>query len=165
MDYGQRMPSKTREHPNEPSDLGLLLAQAGRAVTRRFQDALSPMGVRPRPMSLLFILREAPMSQQQLAAVIDIAPTNLVGLLNDLEKHRLVRRVRDPADRRRHVVEITQRGLKRADEVAVKGRAVEDEFFSALTAEERQQLKQMLQRVVAAEDLIGPAELIDGRDD
>ena len=38
---------------------------------------------------------------------------NLVLLLNELEDAGLVRRVRDPADRRRHLVQITEEGLRR----------------------------------------------------
>lgn len=39
--------------------------------------------------------------------------TNVVGLLNDLEKERLIERRRSTEDRRRHVVELTDAGNAR----------------------------------------------------
>ena len=93
---------------------GLLVAQVGRAATRRYKAALSPIGLKPRPTAALMQLRrEGPISQQSLAESLDIDPANLVAVLNQLEHEGLATRRRDPADRRRHVVEITKRGVKR----------------------------------------------------
>ena len=58
---------------------------------------------------------------------------NLVLLLNDLEAREFAFRRRDPTDRRRHLVEITEEG-RRAFENAEKGiESVEDEVLSLLS--------------------------------
>ncbi len=127
---------------------GLLVAQLGRAATRRYKAALSPIGLKPRPTAALMQLRrEGPISQQALAESLDIDPANLVAVLNQLEHEGLATRRRDPADRRRHVVEITKRGVKRLDQVERAISEVEDALFSALDPDERLQLQQLLARV------------------
>jgi DNA-binding MarR family transcriptional regulator len=127
---------------------GLLVAQVGRAATRRYKAALSPIGLKPRPTAALMQLRrEGPISQQALAESLDIDPANLVAVLNQLEHEGLATRRRDPADRRRHVVEITKRGVKRLDQVERAIAEVEDALFSALDPDERLQLQQLLARV------------------
>jgi len=127
---------------------GLLAAQIGRAATRRYRDVLAPIGLKPRPTAALMQLRrEGAMRQQGLAESLDIDPANRVAILNDLENEGLATRRRDPADRRRHVVEISKRGIKRLDQVEQAVARVDDQLFSALDHDERLQLQQLLARV------------------
>src|ERR1700679_2189960 len=75
------------------------------------QAVLEPLGLRPRHLLALTVLRDHGASgQQHLAEVLDIDRTNLVLLLNELERERLVERRRSEEDRRRHVVELTTTG-------------------------------------------------------
>lgn len=128
--------------------IGFLVAQVGRAATRRYGAALAPVGVNPRQTAILFELRrEGAMSQQALSEVLDIDPSNLVGLLNFLEEEGFLLRRRDPTDRRRHMVEISQRGVRLLGEIEQAAKQVEDEFFGALSLEERDQLRELLLRV------------------
>ena len=56
-------------------------------------------------------------------------------------------RLRDPNDRRRHIVEITPAG-RRAGERADKARdTLEDEVLEPLSAEEQKSLRSLLERV------------------
>src|SRR5580704_11625778 len=81
-------------------------------VGRRAVDAtLEPGGLRTRHLIALRLLSEfGPAGQQGLADSLSLDPTNVVGLLNELEERELVTRRRDPADRRRHIVELTAAG-------------------------------------------------------
>lgn len=73
-----------------------------------------------------------------------IDANNLVLLLNEMEAAGLVLRRRDPADRRRHIVEVADEGRK-AFVLAERGRGViEDDVLSALSAEERETLRRLL---------------------
>jgi DNA-binding MarR family transcriptional regulator len=139
---------------------GFLLAQLGRAVTRQYRCALSPIGLKPRETQALLRLRdEGPMSQQALGAALDIDASNLVALLNDLEGDGLISRRRDPDDRRRHVVEVSKRGAKLVDEVERAAAEVEDQFFAALDEDERVALQGLLARVARSTDVPSPAEM------
>ncbi len=139
---------------------GFLLAQLGRAVTRQYRAAFSPIGLKPRATAALLRLRAAgAMSQQALAVALDIEASNLVVLLNELEDEDLISRRRDPQDRRRHVVEITTQGAKLVCEVERAAGVVEDGFFSALSEEERCGLRELLARVAESADVPSAAEV------
>ncbi len=133
---------------------GFLLARLGRAVTRQFRSALTPIGLKPRETSALLTLRdEGAMSQQALGAALDIDASNLVVLLNDLEGAGLILRHRDPEDRRRHLVEISKRGSKLICEVEHASMRIEDEFFAGLDQDERASLHDLLVRVAQSTDV------------
>jgi DNA-binding MarR family transcriptional regulator len=128
---------------------GMLLVKLGRALQRRFNDALKPLALTPRHLQVLDELRQAPLSQQALADQVGVDPTKLVGLLNDLEGQHLVLRRRDPEDRRRHIVENSQEGEARVDAALAAAAAVEDELLAGLDVGQRAQLRELL--VLAAE--------------
>ena len=118
-------------------------------VGRRAADTSLSGCLRPRHLIALRLLHErGPMPQHGLGAALSLDPSNVVGLLNELEERGLVERRRDPADRRRHIVSLSANG---ADELALtysRLGLVEDELFSALSAEERATLHELLLRVV-----------------
>ena len=146
--------------PEFTQHAGFLLAQLGRAVTRRYRCALSPIGLKPRETQALLRLRDdGAMSQQALGAALDIDASNLVALLNELELNSLISRRRDPEDRRRHVVEVSKRGTKLLDEVERAAAEVEDQFFDALDEDERVALQALLARVAQSADVPSPAEM------
>ncbi len=146
--------------PEFTQHVGFLLAQLGRAVTREYRCALSPIGLKPRETHALLRLRdEGAISQQALGAALDIDASNLVALLNDLEAGGLISRRRDLEDRRRHVVEVSKRGAKLVAEIERASAEVEDEFFAALDQDERAALQGMLARVARSADVPSPAEM------
>lgn len=111
---------------------------------------MEPGGLRPRHLVALRLINdEGPIGQQALADALSLDPSNVVGLLNELEERGLVTRRRDPADRRRHIVEIAAAG---ADELAA-GEArigqVEDDLLRALSPAERATLYDLLVRAAA----------------
>src|SRR5882757_11320715 len=106
---------------------------------------MSPGGLRPRHLIALKLLSEqGPASQQGLADALSLDPSNVVGLLNELEERGLITRRRDPADRRRHIVELSLRGEKELCLAYNRLRLVEDELLSALSAEEKTTLYHLL---------------------
>jgi DNA-binding MarR family transcriptional regulator len=99
----------------------------------------------------LTTLRNGPMPQQDLCISMHLDPNNCVLLLNEMEAAGHVRRSRDPADRRRHIVEITDDGLHavaRSDEALNE---VEGQVLGNLSAEERATLRSLLNRAMADE--------------
>jgi len=146
--------------PELLQDAGFLLAQLGRAVTRQYRCAMSPIGLKPRETQALLRLQgNGAMSQQALGAALDVDASNLVALLNELEADGLISRRRDPEDRRRHVVEISKRGTKLVCEVERAAAEVEDQFFAALDDDERAALQGLLARVAQSADVPSPAEM------
>ncbi|MFM9699999.1 MarR family transcriptional regulator [Streptomyces europaeiscabiei] len=90
--------------------------------------------------------------QRDLGALLRTDPSVLVTLLNTLEDRDLVRRRRDPADRRRHIVEITEAGTAAASKLDAAIGCVEGELFADLTPQERETLRSLLARVRTTRD-------------
>src|SRR4051794_10914148 len=98
------------------SSPGLLLALLGQDAMRRLRDAHTAHDLMPRQFQLLGLLDDdGPMGQRELGQAMATAPSILVTLLNPLEADGLVARPRDPADRRRHVVTLTDTGRRRLE--------------------------------------------------
>ena len=119
---------------------------------RRAAETSTPGGLRPRHLRALGILSEqGPQSQQGLGEVLSLDPSNVVGLLNELEERGLITRRRDPVDRRRHIVELSTAGEKALATAYVRLGLVEDDLLAALSAEERATLYHLLVRAAGIE--------------
>ena len=128
-----------------------LLDHLARIGRRAAETSMSPGGLRPRHLIALKLLRDSgPASQQGLADALSLDPSNVVGLLNELEERGLITRRRDPADRRRHIVELSADGENELACADARLSRVEDELLSALSAEERETLYRLLVRAVGA---------------
>ena len=124
-----------------------LLDHLARLTRLRSEAALAPLGLRPRHLVALTLLRDhGGSTQQALAGALRIDPTNLVGLLNELETDGLISRRRSSEDRRRHIIELTDRGTRHLARAEAGLAAAEDEVLSGLDEAERETLYQLLQR-------------------
>jgi DNA-binding MarR family transcriptional regulator len=128
-----------------------LLEHLARVGRRAAEITLEPGGLRPRHLIGLKLLSErGPASQQALADSLSLDPSNVVGLLNELEDRGLITRRRDSADRRRHIVELSPRGEKQLCSAYDRLRRVDDDLLSPLSAQERATLYDLLVRAVGA---------------
>src|ERR1700733_7128442 len=139
---------------------GALLDYLARRMRLRSEAVLAPLGLRPRHMVALTVLRDGGGSTQQaLAATLEMDGTNIVGLLNDLEAKNLIERRRSPEDRRRHTVELPDAGAEQLAKVEVALIAVEDEVLGALGKTQRETLYNLLQQ--AAGTMVTCTNVID----
>ena len=103
--------------------------------------------------ALLSSLEEfGPSSQKELSRRIGFDESDLVRLVDMLEREGLVERRIDSRDRRRHSLTLTSKGRRRA---AVTGRELRRRvagFLGALTTREQQQLRRLLLRALAPHD-------------
>src|SRR5713226_2625030 len=128
-----------------------LLEHLARVGRRAAETSMSPGGLRPRHLIALKLLCEqGPASQQGLAEALSLDPSNVVGLLNELEERELITRRRDRTDRRRHIVELSSLGQDELTLAYARLSSVEDDLLSALSAEERDTLYNLLVRAVGA---------------
>ncbi|MDA0169743.1 MarR family winged helix-turn-helix transcriptional regulator [Solirubrobacter taibaiensis] len=126
--------------------VGALLDQVGRQLRQHSMPALDSLGMRPRHLLTLTVLRDrAGSSQADLSTLLQIDRTNLVGLLNELEADGLIERRRSPEDRRRHLVELTRDGRELLSKAEFALAFVEDHVFGALDASQRETLYELLQ--------------------
>jgi DNA-binding MarR family transcriptional regulator len=92
-------------------------------------------------------------SQQALTSMLEMDATNVVGLLNELEAENLVERRRSPQDRRRHVVELTDVGVKLLTKAELALAGIENEVFGALNIDQRETLYNMLQQAIGGDEV------------
>jgi MarR family transcriptional regulator, transcriptional regulator for hemolysin len=91
--------------------IGLRLNQVSRAVARAFDDALAAAGGSlPIWLVLLNLKTRSLGNQRALAEAMGIREATLTHHLNAMEASGLVTRHRDPANRRVHVVALTDAG-------------------------------------------------------
>lgn len=128
---------------------GYLLIEAGQRAKNSAERAVAVLGLRPRHVRVLAAFAGAePGSQQEVSRVLGIDPNVVVGLIDDLERLGLAERQRNPRDRRRHVLAITEAGhaaLRSARELLNEA---EEAFFATITAEEKAILHAMLGRLI-----------------
>jgi DNA-binding MarR family transcriptional regulator len=138
------------------SSPGLLLAILGQQAMRRLRAVHTEHDLSPRQFHLLGLLHEqGAMTQRELGATMDVDPSILVTLLNPLEADGYVSRDRDPADRRRHIVTLTEPGAQHLIAAAIAQREAEDTLFAGLDTAQREHLRVLL---MALRDSLAPAE-------
>jgi DNA-binding MarR family transcriptional regulator len=121
-------------------------------MRRRVEQAVEPLGLRPRELHALQHLRErGPSAQVTLVELLGIDATNLIAILNSLEDAGLIERRRDRADRRRAIIALSEQGDQLLADLDRGLRQIDDEVFATLTAPDREALNALL--VLAVEHI------------
>lgn len=139
-------------HPDTPLDVltGYLLIEAGQRAKTSAEDAVAALGLRPRHVRVLALFDSAePGSQQEVSRILGLDPNIVVDIVDDLERLGFATRQRNPRDRRRQILVLTEAG-QAALRAAYKhlGEA-EELFFSSISAEEKAALHSILSRLTA----------------
>jgi len=93
--------------------LCLHVQRAARALGRRFDEALRPMGLTNGQFSLLVSLnRPEPPGMTSVAALLAMDRTTLTAALKPLRRRGLVRVTADPDDRRGRLMKLTGKGRR-----------------------------------------------------
>ncbi|WP_169813791.1 MarR family winged helix-turn-helix transcriptional regulator [Nocardia pseudobrasiliensis] len=128
--------------------LGYLVVRAGLRVRKRYVAELAGLEMLPHHHAILSRLRQhGPTYQAELAAQAGLAPAEAVGYFDSLRHVGYVVRDRDPVDRRKWIVILTQAGadaLAEADQVLD---ALEAGIFACLTEAEKGVLATLVVRL------------------
>ena len=127
------------------SSTAFLLARVGMAIKMRVIDELGQAGCGGYGYGVLAMLGEG--AQETQAAIADglgVDRSQLVGVLDTLEKDGLVERKRDPNDRRRHAVSITAEGKRQLVRLRSTVREIEESFLEPLDEKTRKAFHEAL---------------------
>jgi DNA-binding MarR family transcriptional regulator len=128
------------------SRIGLHLAQHQEAVYGRF-------GLNRGEVGVLGILRIAgpphQLSPTRLFRGLMMSSAGITSRLDRLESRGLVKRTRDPNDRRGILVELTDEGAKLLDEAVTADVATEGDLIACLSPHERETLASLLRKLLA----------------
>jgi DNA-binding MarR family transcriptional regulator len=127
--------------------LAFRLAEVGATVGEQVDRALRTTGLGVRHNLALMQLSGGATSQHALSGALGVDPSVLVSILNCLEDAGLAIRRRDPSDRRRHIVEITERGAEVVGTIERALGGVEAKLFADLDPAETGRLRELLARV------------------
>ncbi len=95
------------------SCLCLHLQRAARALARRFDDALRPLGLTNGQFSLMMSLnRPEPPGMAAVASLLAMDRTTLTAALKPLRRRALVKITADPTDRRVRLMTLTPKGRR-----------------------------------------------------
>jgi DNA-binding MarR family transcriptional regulator len=125
----------------------VLLTQLTKLIYRRTSE--EQLGMRLKEFATLATLHDhSPVPQHELGEMMCVDANNLVLLLNDLEAREFAFRRRDPADRRRHLVEITDEGIRAFGSAQKAIEGVEDDVLAQLSRQERVELHELLAKAL-----------------
>ncbi len=130
--------------------IGLQLSRTAKAASRAFDDALAQAGGSlPVWLVLISAKSQRPRNQRDLAEAVGIKEATLTHHLNAMDRQGLITRRRDPANRRVHLVELTEAG--EAAFLRLRGAATEfdQRLRTGLSAAEIAQLARLLDRLAA----------------
>src|SRR3954468_19096202 len=122
-----------------------LLKRLGMAVKDRSIDAFESTGVTGQHYAVMLVLEEGVRETQgTIADGLGYDRSVLVGLLDELEERGYVERKRDPADRRRHLVRMTDAGKQAVDTLRGVMDMLDREFLAPLDPNQRETLHALL---------------------
>ena len=106
-------------------------------------------GFRPPCLGVISVVsRLGPVSQRAISDHLGLDASDVVGVLDILETAGMVERRRDPDDRRRHAVVLTQAGEQASRRLTVLRAQAEARVLVGLEPDERAQLAELLHRAV-----------------
>lgn len=143
------MKDKPSITPNLQQFITHLLRRAGdqaAEVSRKHMEA--NCGLTAREWGILHLAQDKPQNQQEIADRLGIDRSAMVKLVDSLEKQGCIKRTMNPDDRRQHLLKVTPKGLTayRAGLKALK--AMNDELFARLTADEINTLQDILLKIL-----------------
>ncbi|WP_235498141.1 MULTISPECIES: MarR family winged helix-turn-helix transcriptional regulator [unclassified Frankia] len=125
----------------------MLLTRLSRLVHRASTPEL--LGISLKELAALAYLRDHdPTTQRALTQGLCVDANYCVLLLNELEAAGLAERRRDPADRRRHIVTMTEAGRRALEQAEQAQETIEDEILTGLSPQERATLTQLLRQAL-----------------
>jgi DNA-binding MarR family transcriptional regulator len=131
-----------------PTNTSTLLHRLAKKITRNTpEDAL---GMRLRHFWVLSYLADRdPVAQHELGDAFMLDANNAVLLLNELEGEGWIERRRNPEDRRRHLVSLTDKGREAVTFARLACTTTENELLATLSADERETLRALLLKALA----------------
>jgi DNA-binding MarR family transcriptional regulator len=126
--------NRRRSHRENERQLMFSLVNAGRAVEQNLEKALARVGLSLAKFGALTHLLEAgePISLSECAEKMTCVRSNITQLVDRLEADGLVRRVKDPQDRRTVKAAVTQLGIERQAAGAKEVARVQAELLKTL---------------------------------
>ena len=156
MTDAPQTPDLRDDFPDTPARRAVVsVVRAFGAVSRLMGPHYAKFGLTPPQFQMLTVLnrlRDERVTQRRLGNELYVSFPNVTVMLNRLEEAGLIRRTINPADRREKFVKISGRGRKLLQKIWKDQTAKLESIMTGLDDNERLQLAQLLNRLIAAHD-------------
>jgi MarR family transcriptional regulator for hemolysin len=127
------------------------LVKTGDLVVGRVAEVLRPFGLSPAGGLVLSMLadEDRPLTPGEIRDRLLVKGSTVTGVIDSLSGAGLVRRTKHPADRRRQLVGLTDKGRRLADSFRPAVHAAERPWLESLDEAERRRLLTLLGKVQA----------------
>jgi DNA-binding MarR family transcriptional regulator len=133
----------------DAQELAQLVAEFGKAYTRRMWSEMSRTGTTPARARLLAALQcQGSRKMNELGAQLGVTPRNITKLVDGLEAEGLVAREPHPSDRRATLVSLTDKGVLVGKESALADVAAAAWLYQQLGPADRQHLARILRKLL-----------------
>ncbi len=129
--------------------------KANRQIAVWFEQNMEGMGISPPEGHLISYLRGyAPCPIAELVRVFGQKQSTMTSMLDRLEQQSLVRRKVNPADRRSFLVELTRKGMKKAQEVQELVEMIEAAIDARVRKKDREGFRATMQAIEDATQVV-----------
>jgi DNA-binding MarR family transcriptional regulator len=130
--------------------LGLAMREMSALSVLHSQAIAAALGINSTDLECLdFVVMRGPATAGTLAEITGLTTGAITGVIDRLEKARFVRRVRDPGDRRKVLVEVLPAVRRRIDPL---GMPMQRAMFAALGAHKTEDLELLLEVLTGIRD-------------
>jgi MarR family transcriptional regulator, transcriptional regulator for hemolysin len=127
---------------------GFVLHDTARLISKRYDQRAKGLGLtRAQTRLLAYLLYHEGINQARLADLLEIEPISLARLLDRMEQAGWVERRPDPKDRRAWLLYTTAKLKPVFTKMVEIGKEVRAEALAGLSADEREQVMELLLRV------------------
>jgi DNA-binding MarR family transcriptional regulator len=138
---GQSAPPAAIDTAPLPDAIGYMLRRAHLVVVKNFITLCKDIDIRPAQFAILTVIENNPgLKQIDVSLALGIKRTNMVALIDALQKRDLVRRVTVKSDRRSYALHLTTKGKTFMTKLRARAAQHEKEVGAALGANGREQL-------------------------
>ncbi|HSA52940.1 MAG TPA: MarR family transcriptional regulator [Yinghuangia sp.] len=137
--------------PPMGSRTGYRLVKVGELLLSLAEETLGRLGLKAKHVHVMeTLLAYDGLSQQDVSRTLGIDPNVLVGVIDELEDRGFAERRRNPEDRRRHLVHVTDAGREAVEASRRLLGEAEDAFFGVLADEETAVLRTASDKLLTA---------------
>lgn len=130
-------------------NVGFVVNKVGEKINARIESVTASVGLNVRQYGLLLLLQaEGPQSQIVIGQRVGLDGVSVMRTVDSLEARGLVRRDRDPTDRRKHSVVLTDTGYELLEQTSPKTQQAEREITGVLSEQEQEQFLSLLMRML-----------------
>lgn len=133
-----------------PYSVGYRIKLLSQLFSRKFQEHLDPYGLTPFHWVVLCCLwQEDGLPTSTIGERLQQVGGTLTGVLDRMEQRNLIRRQREPQDRRIWRIWLTEEGKQLQHKLPPIALEIKEQAFKGFSAMERQQLSDLLERAIA----------------